>query len=138
MSARTYLKNTYEKIFAIMLKNYRIPIKNSNHSEIDGTDFLDLEGISKYQMFVICMQWAITIGKFDIQYATNTITKFSNALEKRHMRRMLRIFGYLKHHSKYQIAFNIQEPNYQGLKFVDPDWNIRIWKKIYQRMHLFY
>ena len=39
------------------------------------------------------------------------------------MKRMFRIFGYLKHHMKYRIIFNPENPNYDGLEVADYDWS---------------
>ena len=39
------------------------------------------------------------------------------------MKRMMRIFGYLKHHSKHRISFNINELNLNQLEFVDYKWD---------------
>ena len=125
MSAKTYIKNTcekIEKIFGITLKNYGSPMEDNDHPEIDESDLMTLEDVSKYQMLVGCAQWAVTIGRFDIQYATNTMARFSSAPRTGHMKRMFRIFGYLKHHSKHRIAFDIDKPNYEGLQFYDYDW----------------
>jgi hypothetical protein len=125
MSAKTYIKNTCKKIediFGIKLKNYGSPMEDSDHPEVDETDFMSIEEISKYQMLVGCAQWAVTIGRFDIQYATNTMARFASAPREGHMKRMLRIFGYLQHHAKHRIAFDIDEPNYEGLSFTNYDW----------------
>ena len=35
---------------------------------------------------------------------------------------MERVFGYLKHHPKYRIEFNVDLPHYDGLKFLTHDW----------------
>jgi len=39
-----------------------------------------------------------------------------------HLKRCLRLFGYLKHHQKHQIKQDLGNPNYQGLNFVQHDW----------------
>ena len=125
MSAKTYIKNTcakLEKLFEISFKNYGSPMEVGDHPEVDESDLLDPEEITKYQMIVGCAQWAITIGRYDIQYATNTMARFASAPREGHLKRMFHIFGYLKHHPKYRIVFDNDEPNYQGLHFVDYDW----------------
>jgi hypothetical protein len=45
--------------------NAKSPLKNSNHPKTDMTEFLDEEGIQKYQLLIGSMQWAIIIGCFD-------------------------------------------------------------------------
>ena len=104
MSAKTYIKNTCEKIeglFDVKLKNYGSPMETGDHPEIDESDLLDPEETTKYQMLVGCAQWAVSLGRYDIQYATNLMARFAHCPREGHMKRMFRIFGYLKHHAKY-------------------------------------
>ncbi len=62
-------------------------------------------------MLIGCAQWAVTIGRYDIQCTTNT----------GHMDRALRILGYLKHHSKGKLRFDPSEPNYEDFEFLHND-----------------
>jgi hypothetical protein len=39
------------------------------------------------------------------------------------MKRMLRVFGYLKYHEKARIKFDVTVPNYDGLEFKDYNWS---------------
>ena len=39
-----------------------------------------------------------------------------------HMKRALRLFGYLKHHAKARLEFDPSDPNLEGLEFQDNDW----------------
>ena len=73
-------------------------------------------------MLLGCAQWAITLGRYDIQYATNTLARFSACPRLGHMKRAIRIFGYLKHHQKHRIVFDNDPPNLDGLKFLEHDW----------------
>ena len=125
-SAKTYLKNVCEKIeklLDIKLKNYGSPMEVGDHPEIDESDLLNNEDITIYQMLIGCAQWAVTIGRFDIQYATNTLARFAQLPREGHLKRVLRMFGYLKHHYKHRIKFDLGDPNYYGTKFLDHDWD---------------
>jgi hypothetical protein len=80
MSAKTYVLETVkkiEKLLDISLKNYGSPLEVGDHPELDDTDLLFGEEISLYQMLIGCAQWAVTIGRFDIQYATNTLARYA-------------------------------------------------------------
>jgi hypothetical protein len=104
ISAKTYINNTCEKIEALFdtkLKNYASLMETGDHPEINDSDFLDPEEVTKYQMLVGCAQWAVTLGKYDIQYATNLMARFAHSPRIGHLSRMFRLFGYLKHHAKY-------------------------------------
>jgi len=97
-------------------------METGDHPELDESDLLDSEQISIYQMLIGSAQWAITIGRFDIQYATNTMARFNQLPREGHLKRVLRIFGYLKHHAKHRIKFDTGEPNYNGIEFLEHDW----------------
>ena len=73
-------------------------------------------------MLIGLTQWAATLGRFDIQYATNTLAKFNICTREGHLKRVLQIFGYLKYHPKYQICFDTEQPNLDGLTFLEHDW----------------
>ncbi len=126
MSAHTYIKSVCEKIEKVMdvtIKNYGSPMETGDYPEIDESDLLTQEDIAMYQMLIGCAQWAITLGRFDIQYATNTMARFGPFPRVGHVRRMLRLFGYLKYHPKHRIKFDSGEPNYKGLNFLEHDWD---------------
>ena len=53
-------------------------METGDHPEVDESDFLAPQEIPKYQMIVGCAQWAVTLGRFDIQYATNTMARFAS------------------------------------------------------------
>jgi hypothetical protein len=76
-------------------------------------------------MLVRSGKWAVTLAGFDIQFAINSMARFSNAPREGHMKQMLRIFGYLKYHEKAWIKFDVTVPNYDGLELKDYDWSLQ-------------
>jgi hypothetical protein len=124
-SGKTYIKNVCEKIeklLGVNLKNYGSPMEVGDHSEMDETDLLPPEQIPIYQMLIGCAQWAVTIGRFDIQYATITLARFAQLPREGHLKRCLRLFGYLKHNAKHRIKQDLEEPIYEGLNFIEHEW----------------
>ena len=105
-----------------MLKNYGSPMETGDHPEINETDLLAPQEISQYQMLVGCAQWTVTLGRYDVQYATNTLARYGTTPREGHLKRMLRLFGYLKHHQKYRIAFDNGDPSYDNLEFFEHDF----------------
>ena len=125
LGARTFIKNTVEKIeklLEITMKNYGSPMETGDHPEVDDTDLLYGTDITMYQMLIGCAQWAVTLGRYDVQYATNTLARFGSAPREGHIRRAIRIFGYLKHNNKGRILFDIAEPDTSRVEFKDNDW----------------
>ena len=41
------------------------------------------------------LNWIITLGRFDIAYAVNTLSRYSAAPREGHLKALMRIFGYL-------------------------------------------
>ena len=64
--------------------------------ELDETDLLSDDQISIYKSLLGSANWIITLGRFDIAYATNTLSRYSMAPRKGHMKAMHRVFGYLR------------------------------------------
>jgi hypothetical protein len=112
LSAKTYIENVCQKIeelFHISLKSYDTPMASDDHPETDDSGLLNYDDHSRYRMLIGCGQWAITLGRFDVMYAVQTMARFSAAPKQEHLRRMLRVFGYLKNHSKLGILIDIHE-----------------------------
>ena len=92
------------------------------HPEFDESELLPYDTIKIYQMMIGCAQWAVTLGRYDIQYATNTLARYAVAPRKGHFKAVTTIFGYLKHHKKHRILLSPEPPNYHDLEFQDYDW----------------
>ena len=50
------------------------PLKANEHPELDESELLDAKGIQQYQSLIGMLQWAISIGCFDIQTAVMTLS----------------------------------------------------------------
>lgn len=123
--AKTHVKNVcvkIEKLMDAVLKNHGSPLVTGYHPESDETDLLVGEDTCLYQMSVGCGQWAVTIGRFDVQFVVCTMARFASMREG-HMKRMFGTFGYLKHHTKARIKYDVEEPNLDGLNFVEHNWS---------------
>jgi Reverse transcriptase (RNA-dependent DNA polymerase) len=68
------IMDQYENMFGFKPKEYTSPLEKGDHPEIDTTDELDDSGVKKYQTMIGCLQWAVSLGRFDIQTATMTMS----------------------------------------------------------------
>ena len=91
------------------------------HPEIDESEQLDQEHIMIYQTMNGCAQWAVTLGRYDIQYATNTLARYAAYPKQGHLKSLIRLFGYLKHHRKYKITFRSDQPDHSDFEFLTYD-----------------
>ena len=73
---------------------------------MDNSPLLSDEMRSKYRMLVGSALWAITLSRYDILYATNTFARYNALPRVGHIDGMIRIFGYLKNHSKAKPVFD--------------------------------
>jgi len=125
IGAKTFIKTTCDKIekkLEVVLKNYVAPLVAGDHPEVDESELLTPQDITKYQMLCGCAQWAVSLGRWDIQYATNTMARFATAPRLGHYQRMLRLFGYLKYHPKGRICIDVEVPDWKAFHFAEYDW----------------
>ena len=88
--------DTYKKFFAESPKqNVTSPLERGDHPELDTSELLDSEGITIYQSLIGALQWAVSIGRFDIHTAVMTMSGFRVAPRHGHLERVKRIYGYL-------------------------------------------
>jgi hypothetical protein len=67
------MEDAYEQHFKETPNQKHIsPLVNGYHLELDTSEFLDQDGIDIYQSLVGAMQWAISIGRWDIKSAVMT------------------------------------------------------------------
>jgi hypothetical protein len=62
-----------------------------------------------------CLQCAVSLGRFDIQTATMTMSRFRVASRKGHLERLKRIYGYLKKFSSAAIRVRTSQPDLEDL-----------------------
>ena len=60
-------------------RDYTSPHEKGDHPEVDLSEELDEEGIKRYQTMIGCLQWAISLGRFDIMTAVMTMSRFRAA-----------------------------------------------------------
>ena len=99
LSAKTYIKNVVKKNAEMCgvqdFKSHKSPMAKEYHPEEDNTPLLDNIGISKYRSLIGTGNWIITLGRFDVFYAINTLSRYSATPQEGHLKAMMRVFGYL-------------------------------------------
>jgi hypothetical protein len=77
------------------------PLDSNDHPEVDASEFLDEECIQQYQSLIGSMQWAISIGCFDIAVHVMSMSTFRTSPWCGHLDRAKCMVGYL---SKFRLA----------------------------------
>ena len=131
LTPKTYIEkmlSTYETMFGCKPKtNVASPLEKGDHPEIDTSEFLDDKGIQHYQSLIGAMQWAVSIGWFDITTAVMTMSGFRVAPRQGHLDRVKRIYSYLSKMRHAIIRIRTEEPDYSGLPEQDFDWEYSVY-----------
>jgi hypothetical protein len=88
----------YERMFGQKPKEYSSPLDKGDHPELYASEFNDIEGIKIYQSMIGAVQWAVTLGRFNILEAIMTIIGFHAMPRQGHFNRLKRMYGFLKKH----------------------------------------
>jgi hypothetical protein len=116
------LMDQYESMYGCKPKVYTSPLEKGDHPEIDTSEELDEEGIKRYQTMIGCLQWAVSLGRFDIQTATMTMSRYRVAPRIGHLHRLKRMYGYLRKFSSAAIRVRVLEPDLSNLPDQEFDW----------------
>jgi hypothetical protein len=69
--------DNYKRLFGESPSHHsQSPLESNDHPEIDSSKFLGEDDIQKYQSLIGAMQWAISIGHFDIAVHVMTMSSF--------------------------------------------------------------
>ena len=122
---------TYVRMFGEKPKEiYTSPLEKGDHPELDTSDLLDADGIQKYQSMIGAMQWAISIGRFDIATAVMSLSSFRVAPRIGHLDRCKRIYGYLHKMRHATIRVRTDEPDFSALPVLTFDWAQSVYGKV--------
>ena len=122
---------TYEKFFGEKPKqNVTSPLEKGDHPELDTSELLDSQGITIYQSLIGSLQWAVSIGRFDIHTAVMTMSGFRVAPRRGHLDRAKRICGYLSKMKHGAIRIRTEEPDYSDIPNFEHNWSQSIYGNV--------
>jgi hypothetical protein len=104
----------YNPLFGTLPKEYSSPIEEGDHPELDLSPELDQDEIRLYQSLIGALQWAVTLGRFDILVGVTTMTSFRDAPRQGHLERLQRMFGYLKLQPDGAIQLRTGVPDHES------------------------
>jgi hypothetical protein len=79
---KSYIEKTivgYKRMLGQKPKEFSSPLEKNDYPELDESDLLSSADITKYQSMVSATQWAISLGRFDIQTAVMPMSHFQVA-----------------------------------------------------------
>ena len=80
--------DSYFQMFGQKPKEASSPLESGDHPELDTSPELDANGIRKYQTLIGSLQWAISLGRFDITTAIMAMSSFRAIPHKGHLARL--------------------------------------------------
>jgi hypothetical protein len=93
------------------VKKENIPMSSNAHPETDVSKLLEGEGITHYQHIVGVCQWLVVAGRFDINYAVSSLSRYSAGPREGHLELARKVFGYLRKYPKRGYIINPEPPN---------------------------
>ena len=73
------------------------------------------------------LNWVITLGRFDIQYAVSTMARYNGAPRSGHLKALIRVFGYLKKFDKGRLLIDPTLPEHENYPYDD----LNTWQDLY-------
>ena len=122
--------DSYKNMFGSAPKQYKSPLEEGDHPELDTSEELDLDGIKKYQSLIGSLQWAVSLGRFDITTAVMTMSSFRANPRKGHLERVKRMVGYLSKFRHAAIRVRTEKPDYSHLPDAHYDWEKSVYGNV--------
>jgi Reverse transcriptase (RNA-dependent DNA polymerase) len=82
----------YERMFGEQPRVYSSPLEKNDHPELDDSNLLEAQDITKYQSMIGALQWCISLGRFDFMTPVMTLGRFRVAPRIGHLERLKRIY----------------------------------------------
>lgn len=126
--------DAYTRMFGEAPKAFSSPLERNDHPELDDTKELGPDDITKYQSMIGALQWAISLGRFDIHTAVMTMGSFRVAPREGHLERLKRIYGYLRRYKHGAIRIRTGIPDYSHLENVEYDWMYSVYGNVQEQI----
>lgn len=116
-------------------RKYSSPVDKDDSPELDETELMTIDGIKQYQSLMGALQWAVTLGRFDIAIGVMTMARFRAAPRDGHMNRLKRILGYLRANSDGGIRFRTGIPEHEEFFYMPEfDWMYSVYGDVYEEI----
>jgi hypothetical protein len=117
------ISDLYKQMFGCSpVGNVSSPLEKGDHLEMDTSELLDKEDIERYQSLIGSLQWAVSLGRMDIQTAVMTMSSFRATPCKGHLERIKSIVGYLTKLRHGATHVHTHEPDFSSFGTPVYDW----------------
>ena len=112
-SAETYIINVLPKLAKSCgleeFRKWNTPFFKEYYPELDESEFISEDKITIYKSLLGSANWIITLGRFDIAYATNVLSRYTMKPREGHYLALQRVFGYLRQRPHGKILIDVNE-----------------------------
>jgi hypothetical protein len=132
MSPKKYISRMHDNYVRLFdekaKKTFFSPLEKGDHPELDTSELLSPDDVQKYQSLIGSMQWAVSLGRFDIATAVMTMSSYRSAPRIGHLQRAKRMVSYLMRFSDATIRFRTAEPDYSDLAPRPSQWDTSVYE----------
>ena len=128
------LVDSYERLFGSKPKHASSPLEKGDHPELDTSELLEAEDISKFQSLIGSLQWTVTLARFDIATAVMGLSSFRAAPRRGHMQRLCRICGYIYKFKNAAIRIRVDEPDMSDVPETEYDWSHSVYGDVKEQV----
>ena len=101
---------------------YHCPMDPQDHPELDESELCTDEERRQCWQCIGELQWLVALGRIDVMYTVNVLSRYRPAPRRGHLERVKRIYAFLKQYHKTAIKFNTEMPDYERLTVVEGNW----------------
>ena len=125
----------YTQMFGEKPSNkFSSPLESGDHPELDNSELLDPIGVQQYQSLIGSLQWAISLGHFDVATAVMTLSGFRSCPRRGHLDRAKRVVCYLSKMRHAAIRFRTHEPDYSDLIQTEHSWDKSVYGDVTEEL----
>ena len=99
LSCQGYIKEAITCVCSLLnldsLKTYDSIAKDTWHPQLDDSPKLDTAGIKLYQHLIGIGIWLICIGRFNIHFPINQLSRFTSSPTRAHLNDLIHVFGFV-------------------------------------------
>ena len=117
------MNETYFRLFGERPKPRKTPLDPNSHPELDTTEFCSPEDTKIYQSLIGALQWATSLGRFDVSVHVMTLGSFRAQPREGHLEAVKNIYGYLTRMKEGTIRYRTDMPNLSDMEFEEYDWS---------------
>ena len=129
MSGRDYVKNAVKNVEDVLAREgmklrtkVERPMPNGYRPEVDVSDELTPELVTRYQGLIGVLRWACELGRVDIMVEVSMLSAHNAMPRVGHLEAVYHIFAYLKKHENSTMVFDDEKPFVDERRFQPVSW----------------